>query len=100
MYARGALMAGLQIKPALPLLAAMVLAGCATKPAPPPAAAAARAPAGAIAGQAPLGAGTGATGILDENYLYDQHQKAQQQTAKTASGSAGKAPLPPWSSGP
>lgn len=93
-------MAGRPCKPAWLLVAATVLGGCAAKPAPPPAAAAARAPAGAIAGQAPLGTGTGATGIVDENYLYDQHQKAQQQTAKAASGSAVKTPRPPWSSGP
>ena len=93
-------MGGLQCTPALLLVVATALAGCATKPAPQPASTAAQAPAGAIAGQAPLGVGTGATGIVDENYLYDQHQKAQQKTAKTASGSTVKAPRPPWSSGP
>jgi hypothetical protein len=94
------MMGGAHRKPALFLGAAIMLAGCATKPAPKPVAATAQQPAGAIAGRAPLGAGTSATGIIDENYLYDQHQKARQQPTKPTPGSTTTAPRPPWSSGP
>jgi hypothetical protein len=89
-------MVGGHRKPALLLGAAMVLAGCATKQAPGPVAGNAQQAAGIIAGRAPLGAGVGATGVVDENYLYDQHQKARQQSTKSAPST----PQPPWSPGP
>ena len=94
-------MAGPHCKATLILGAVMMLAGCATKPAPKPVAAAAQPPAGAIAGRAPLGSGTGATGVVDETYLYDQHQKARQlPTHKPASGSTTTTLQPPWSAAP
>ena len=50
---------------------------------------------GAIGGTTTLGAGTAATGVLDESYLYDQHQRAVKPAA------AGRtAPNPPWTASP
>lgn len=84
------------------LAGAVGLTACAgTAPAPTPvtASAARTSGTGAIAGNAALGAGRQATGVLDESYLFDQHEKARQQApANAATGKV--APNPPWSSTP
>jgi len=86
---------------AIALGAVLLVAGCAgTRPVPPAKAPNAATASGAIGGQSALGAGTGASGIVDESYLYEQHAKARQTPSGKGAPAAAPAPRPPWSTNP